>query len=585
MAKKLYSYQRWSSAVQKEGTTKDRQSFGAKEYAKANGLELVEIVDDGISAFKSVNSRRGALAAFISAVEQGYIESNSILYVEALDRISRDKVLTAVGLFNDVLELGITIVTGADKKVYTAESVNENSMDLLQSILLFSRAHEESKTKQLRTNGNALVLIRRFQEGEPTTIKSIGSHPWWIDASTNQHEAVKRHPKYWKVAKDAIDMFMEGKSVFSVCKYLNATYPLQWKDGKSWDHANIRKLRINPAVYGMRKITVDGQNYELENYFPPLITHGQYLRLQQIRETTKYVGRVSEEPNNINLLSGMKVFRCGHCGSTMMAMRHKDTIRYVCEKGRYGKNGCRVWSLPGELVEHCLMLVVTMAHIDMNQRGGVEKEDYTLKIKDAEQQVKDLSSRISNLTTLVANGLGNVDEVIGTMRALDVQRNDLKLELEVLTRKQILAQDNTFEELMMQFFNYAHWNVIQTVDHEYRMKLRDIVKSSIGDVRAWKVERRLYLSFQIKGHEEYFNFSAGEKPYEWGYHMGNMPFTEDKKVKTESTIEIPEDMLKEMVSMYARLHDDSMSMLNAAKNMLQVVGYPELDGKMFWPRK
>ena len=106
---------------------------------------------------------------------------------------------------------------------------------------------------------------------------------------------------------------------------------------------------------------------------------------------------------------------------------------------------------------------------------------------------------------------------------------------------------------MVQFFNYAHWNVIQTVDHEYRLKLRDIVKSSIGDVRAWKVDRRLYISFQIKGHEEYFNFSAGKKPYEWGYHMGDIPFTEQKKVSTESTIEIPEEMLKKMVSMYAHL--------------------------------
>ena len=38
MAQKLYSYQRWSSAVQADGTTKARQTKAAEEYAHRNGL-------------------------------------------------------------------------------------------------------------------------------------------------------------------------------------------------------------------------------------------------------------------------------------------------------------------------------------------------------------------------------------------------------------------------------------------------------------------------------------------------------------------------------------------------------------------
>lgn len=99
--------------------------------------------------------------------------------MEQLDRLSRDRILKAIGLFNDLLELGITIITGSDRKKYTEESVNENSMDLLHSVLLFSRAHEGSKKKQMRTNGNALVLIKRFQDDRlPVTIKSFGSYLW-----------------------------------------------------------------------------------------------------------------------------------------------------------------------------------------------------------------------------------------------------------------------------------------------------------------------------------------------------------------------------------------------------------------------
>lgn len=517
MARQLYSYQRWSSAVQADGTTKARQSFAAQEYATKNGLEIVEIVDAGISGFKSDNSKSGALSKFLAAVDEGLIPNNAYLFVESLDRITRDEIDVALELFMGILRRGITIVTGMDNKVYTHAGIKGNPIDLLTSILLFTRAHEESKTKQKRTNGNALAMIRRFQSGLPTTIKAVGSHPWWIDCSTDKFEAVRRHPTLWQPAQDAINMFMEGVSVFKVVQYLNEKYPHAYKS-KAWKTANIRKLRFNKAVYGVREITVDGTDYALPNYFPSLITEGQFLRLEKIRETTKYIGKVGEgktvtdeegnskviaERNNINLLAGMKLFRCGHCGGTMMAMRHGDTIRYLCEKGRGHQNDCKTWSLPGILVEHTLMLVTTIAYINMQRKGGVDKEDYTAQISSTEKLIEDISKKISNGTSLVLGGLGDVEEVIAQLQELKDSRSNLVLELEVLQRKQLLAEDHTFEGLMMDFFTYAQYGVLQDPIHEYRSKLRDIVYSSIGDVRAWKVDRRLMISFQIKGDDEY----------------------------------------------------------------------------------
>lgn len=584
MARKLYSYQRWSSAIQRDNTSRERQSQAAQKYAEENNYKIVEIVDDSVSAFRGLNSRKGALAAFLRAVEDGYIESNSILYCESLDRISRTKVLKAVGLFNDILELGITIVTGSDNKMYTEESVNENSMDLLQSILLFSRAHEESKTKQDCVNKHTKIMIEKHIAGETVNIQSHGSTPWWIDSKVGKYEKVRKHPEYWQVARLAIDQFMEGKSVFKVVNLLNEKFPLMWKGSKAWETANIRKLRINPAVYGLKKVTVEGEIYNLENYYPPLITEGQFLRLEQIRETTKYLGKVGVRTNNINLLAGMGIFRCGHCGSTMMAMAHGDTIRYLCEKGRGGNHGCRTWSLPGQLVEHCLMLVCTMAYIHMNMDGGIHKEDFTLQINDVTGRIEDISKRITNMTTLIANGLGNVEEIVNSIKGMDEQRKDLKLELEVLTRKQILAEDNTFEDLMLDFFNYAQWGVIQDIKHEYREKLRDVVKSSIGEVKAWKIEKRLTISIKIKGHEEPFTFGASDVPYNWGLFMGMPQFLESKN-KSNDSLDIPQELLQKGVEYYRQLYDASMKSLDMAKNLLEQVGYPELNGKMFWPKK
>ncbi|HHK5667390.1 TPA: recombinase family protein, partial [Serratia marcescens] len=251
---KLYSYQRWSSAVQEAGTTKTRQEDAARAYALRNGLEYCEIVDSGVSAYRGAN-KQGALGKFIDAVQQGVIERGVTLYVESLDRISREGINNALRLFQDILELDITIVTGMDGKVFTKQSINDNPFDLMMSILVFIRANEESTKKSLRTNGNAKALVERFKSGQPTNIKSMGGCPFWIDNSMSQYESVQKHVKYWPIAEEIVQQFLDGKSVFQVVKYLNATYP-EGCYGKPWNYANVRKVRLSKAIYGVKEITI-----------------------------------------------------------------------------------------------------------------------------------------------------------------------------------------------------------------------------------------------------------------------------------------------------------------------------------------
>jgi archaellum component FlaC len=345
-------------------------------------------------------------------------------------------------------------------------------------------------------------------------------------------------------------------------------------------------LRINTAVYGQRVLTVAGNEYKLEGYYPALITEGQYLRLQQIRETIKYLGDVGTgEKNNINLLAGLKLFRCGHCGSTMMAMLHRESIRYMCGDGRRGNYDCRVWSMPGLLVEHTLMLVTTIAYIDLQRKGRAEGIDYTTQIEGTEKLIADIGERINRATTLVINGLGNIEEVQKQMLELNEQRKHLVSDLEVLQRKQILSKDDTFESLMMNFFTFAQYGVLQDPMHDYRNKLRDIVRTSIGDVRTWKVDRRLYISFQIKGYEDYFNFSAGTTRYDWGCYLGELPFSSENISDEVVKEDIAHEQMVQFVEKRAAFERASMDMLREAQNLLSTVHYPELDGKMFWPRK
>ena len=63
--RKLYSYIRWSSDKQAKGSSLQRQLETARRVAHENDLELVEIIDAGLSAFKSKHLEHGNLGAFI----------------------------------------------------------------------------------------------------------------------------------------------------------------------------------------------------------------------------------------------------------------------------------------------------------------------------------------------------------------------------------------------------------------------------------------------------------------------------------------------------------------------------------------
>ncbi|EPF9726325.1 recombinase family protein [Vibrio fluvialis] len=154
MTAQVYSYRRFSSPIQKQGGSIQRQSDYAIEIAKEFGLELNEdliMTDDGLSAFSAEHVNKGALGEFIKAVDEGKVERGSVLIVESLDRLSREVPMQAQIQFNELISKGITIITANDRQVYNIESISKEPSKLFLSIAVMIRAHEESLTKQKRS--------------------------------------------------------------------------------------------------------------------------------------------------------------------------------------------------------------------------------------------------------------------------------------------------------------------------------------------------------------------------------------------------------------------------------------------------
>jgi DNA invertase Pin-like site-specific DNA recombinase len=87
--RKAYSYQRFSSARQRDGDSLRRQSQATDHFCKEHRLTLVDtFIDKGVSAFRGKNfTDEAALGQFIKLVENGTVQKGCVLVVESMDRL------------------------------------------------------------------------------------------------------------------------------------------------------------------------------------------------------------------------------------------------------------------------------------------------------------------------------------------------------------------------------------------------------------------------------------------------------------------------------------------------------------------
>lgn len=578
----LYSYIRWSSERQAKGTTLQRQMASAKEFALTNGLQLVEITDPGVSAFRGKNTKTGKLGDFIDAVREGIIPDDSWLYVENLDRLTRQDVTTAQKLFIDLLDLGLTLVTGMDKRVYTLESVNQNPTDLMISILMFSRANEESKTKQSRTVANVEILVERHKQGLPVNIKSCGKHPFWIDDTGSQYEAVRQHPEYWIIAREAIDQFLLGYGIYKVKRYLDKKYP-NGLNGKEWDYQVLKRMRENRALIGERTIKVGNREHKLIGYYPSLCSdEAEFLKLQELKQQNGYKSKKDKPSDNINLLSGLTLMRCSKCSGTMTGFLNRGKPRYICLNGRHLQKGCVGWSVTAPLVDQCVITALLMGYIDAGRKEGEDTTDLTNLIERKNSEVLRIDNVISDITYTIGK-VPNVEQLVDRLNTLSSEREALLKEVDKLkVRKIMIESKGSFEFTIIEFMNLIQWGVFVDVANESRNKIRSIINNIIDYVIIDKTDGCITIKIKCVGSDEVFIFGGDNRKPQWKFDIEQHFDEVSELIVTDAT---ENERLVEAGRMYEKVKDSYKEYHKTVTGMMAVVGYPELDGKAFWPNR
>jgi len=401
------SYARFSSVRQAQGDSLRRQVEAIDAYIQRHNLVLdttLSATDLGVSAFDRSNVKAGGLGVFLKAVEAGKVPAGATLVIESLDRLSRAQVLDALEVFIAILNAGLKIATTLDDQLYSRESVGNNFGQLMVSIGIMQRAHDESRHKSERvTRAWANKKVRALAAGTIMTKKV----PHWI-AVADDRSAFKLVPERVKVVKKMIKWAEAGIGNATIIKKLHAEEVPAWSASGKWEPSYVQKVLTSPALYG--GIDIDGEIKE--GYYPAIIDREKFVYLQSLRSaraTTKATNRGGKVVTN--LFSGL--LKCGYCGHSMTITGYKSRVsgyerKYVgCHGARTGASDCkmRVWFL--DQLEPKLLFWLTSLDVAKLMGTGIKSqlEAEQSQLALLREQQADAARRVANVIAAIEEGM------------------------------------------------------------------------------------------------------------------------------------------------------------------------------------
>lgn len=343
-----YAYIRYSSKAQGEAgrDSVDRQMASIQAIVKSRNLHLPPeniFSDTGISAFTGSNKTKGKLKDLIDMISDLRVKSGDYIFVESIDRLSRQRLLQAKELVNGILEKGIVLITTIDGQRYEKPNDHNGIDDLQQDILLSviaKRAYEESKTKSVRRK-SAWNRAKKLAE-EEQQIFNGHNPPYGIryDKEHNRFEIVEEEAK-------------EIRDIFESLKYVGVSLSIKKVNAyakRRWTNRNIKIMLDTKYVLGSYMAQRRDENRKkvferyIEGYYPQIVSHelfNEAVSAMKSRAHRKHYGNQTVGSLNIFRHS----IKCSNCNASMLFEKQKNPKGVIypyfqCFTRKELKSGC-----------------------------------------------------------------------------------------------------------------------------------------------------------------------------------------------------------------------------------------------------
>lgn len=316
-----YAYIRYSTRRQgtddKDSVT--RQKAGIRAIAASHGVEVPEenfFYEDGVSAYTGDNEKKGKLKDLIDQIEALTISEGDYVFVESIDRLSRQRLLQTKDLVYGILKKGVIIVTTIDGYVYR---LRENQQDTLHQDIMLSvistRAHEESLTKSTRRKS---AWRKAKTEAETGIVFNKNRLPYGVIFNEETQSL-----GIDEVARDEIEFILQNlkrEGVTATIKKANQFAKINWTQARVKDFFETKYV----LGYFMSQKKIEGKivfDKYVEDYYPKMVEPSLFLEAKEAmknRKVRKHSGRVTQD--NIN------IFRhscfCQRCGKSLVFMNN-----------------------------------------------------------------------------------------------------------------------------------------------------------------------------------------------------------------------------------------------------------------------
>lgn len=389
-----FSYIRFSTPEQMQGDSLRRQVAAAEAYCQRNGLTMdtsLSLRDLGVSAFKGRHrDDKSALGQFLRLAQEGRIPKGSCLVIENLDRLSREDERTALRLWLDILDCGITIVQLTPETVFKHE--RSDMFDIMRAIMELSRAHHESTRKSGLISASWQARHKKAAE-KPVT----GKGPFWLALEDGTFRVKEDRAA---VVRRMFRMCREGQGCRAIAKALNGE-EIPSPYGRVWATSSVRAVLMSRAVLGeYTPHTGMGAKRKpcgpaVPDYYPAVIKLAEFDAAQAALKG-RACQRGPRGKDVANLFA--ELLHDARDGTRMHVMTKSRAHRYLVSSGAaYGQKGCVYRSIPYPAVEEGLLRM--LREVDAEEIQGCSELD-ALRGLEADLAARD--ARIAQLELALA---------------------------------------------------------------------------------------------------------------------------------------------------------------------------------------
>ncbi|XZG69220.1 recombinase family protein [Chitinibacteraceae bacterium HSL-7] len=478
---RVYSYLRFSDPRQSAGASLARQTEFAEKWAATNGMALdgsLTLRDEGLSAYHQKHVTQGALGVFLRAVEDGRIAAGSVLIVEGLDRLSRAEPIQAQAQLAQIVNAGITVVTASDGKSYNREQLKAQPMDLVYSLLVMIRAHEESDTKSRRVKDAVRRQCLQWQAGTFRGRIVNGKDPQWLEWRDERWHLI---PERVEAVRHAIALYRKGEGAAQIMRQL-AEQGMSYTSSQHLIASHFYKLIRLPALYGDRELEVDGEAYALAGYYPPIMSKADWDGLQ-----LEVSGRMRKKGKGDipGVITGLGILHCGYCGCAMVAQNLNRAKpgqkpapghrRIICVGTSHGQRCTVNGSISVVPVENALMrFAADQFNLSALLSGADLKTPLLDRLASTQTRVAQIAQQLERLTEAM---LADSDAVplVFMRKARELEQEQQKLQAIATDTERELAELARHHTPAMAGQWAALVEGVADLDYDARMQARKLV--------------------------------------------------------------------------------------------------------------